>query len=112
MSTVLLTVMWTGTASVAEAQTNSPSQLPVKVLGVENEYQDIANQIGGSRVQTYTILSDPNVDPHLYESSVDDAKIVASADIVIENGVGYDDFADHLMSASQRPDRIVLKVEK
>ncbi|HEX6513914.1 MAG TPA: zinc ABC transporter substrate-binding protein [Chloroflexota bacterium] len=96
--------------ATAQSAPPPPAHL-VKVLGVENEYQDIANQVGGNRVQTYTILSDPSVDPHLYETNVDDAKIVASADIIIENGVGYDDFADHLMAASPRPDRILLKVE-
>ena len=100
-----------GTAVPTRAQSAPPPANLVKVVGIENEYQDIANQVGGNRVQTYTILSDPNVDPHLYESNVDDAKIVANADIIIENGVGYDDFADHLMSASPRADRILLKVQ-
>jgi len=80
----------------------------VQVVGVENFYADVAAQVGGSRTQVNTILSDPNVDPHVYESNVDDAKLVADADIVIKNGVGYDAFIDKLLAASPRPNRIVI----
>ena len=107
----LLALLLAATALRAAAQSAPPPPANLlNVLGTENEYQDIAGQIGGNRVQTYTILSDPSVDPHLYESNVDDAKIVANADVVIENGVGYDDFVDHLMSASPRAGRIAINV--
>jgi zinc/manganese transport system substrate-binding protein len=82
----------------------------VKVVAAENFYGDVVSQIGGSHVQVLSILSDPNVDPHLYESSVDDAKAIASADIVVKNSVGYDAFIDKLLAASPRPDRILIDV--
>ena len=59
-------------------------------------------QIGGDTVIVTSILSDPNVDPHEYESSVEDATAIATADLVIENGGGYDDWMDKLLSASPR----------
>jgi zinc/manganese transport system substrate-binding protein len=101
---MLLTLL--GAAAPASAQTAGQ----VKVLGVENFYADIASQVGGSRVQVSTVLSDPSVDPHLYESNVDDAKLVASADIVIKNSVGYDPFIDKLLAASPRPNRTLIDV--
>lgn len=90
------------------AAVQKPNQL--HVVGVENFYADVAGQIGGSRVRTDAILSDPNVDPHIYESSVEDAKIVAGADIVVKNGAGYDAFIDKLLAASPQPSRIVIDV--
>jgi zinc/manganese transport system substrate-binding protein len=99
-------------ASVLPTAAQSAPNNAVKVLGVENFYSDVASQVGGNRVQVYTILSDPSVDPHLYESNVDDAKMVANADVVIKNSVGYDSFIDRLLSASPRPDRIVIDVGK
>jgi zinc/manganese transport system substrate-binding protein len=80
----------------------------VKVVAAENFYGDIVRQIGGDRVSVTSIMSDPNIDPHEYESSVDDAKALASADVVIENGGGYDDWMDKLLSASPNPSRVVL----
>jgi len=80
----------------------------LNVVAAENFYGDIAQQIGGARVRVTSILSDPNVDPHEYESSVADAKAVADADLIIENGGGYDDWMDKLLSASPKSGRTVL----
>jgi zinc/manganese transport system substrate-binding protein len=49
------------------------------------------------------------VDPHEYESSVNDAKAVAAADLIIENGGGYDDWMDKLLSGSPSGKRVLLK---
>jgi len=87
-------------------QTNQPGV--VKVVAAENFYGDIVKQLGGSHVQVDSILSDPNADPHEYESSVQDAEAVANANIVIENGIDYDTWMDKLLSASPNSSRIVL----
>jgi len=84
----------------------------VKVVAAENFYGDIAQQLGGSHVQVDSILSDPNADPHEYESSVKDAESVANADIVIENGFDYDTWMDKLIGASPNSNRIVLVMQK
>jgi len=81
----------------------------VAVVAAENFYGNIVQQIGGDAVSVTSIMSDPNVDPHAYESSVADAKAIARADLVIENGAGYDDWMDKLLSASPGGSRIVLK---
>src|SRR3984957_20978825 len=80
----------------------------VKVVAAENFYGDIVQQLGGSHVQVVSILSDPNADPHEYESSVQDAEAVANANIVIENGFDYDTWMDKLLAASPNSSRIVL----
>jgi len=81
----------------------------VKIVAAENFYGNIAEQIGGDQVTVTSILSDPNVDPHEYESNVDDAKAIADADLVIENSGGYDDWMDKLLSASPNAKRVLLK---
>jgi zinc/manganese transport system substrate-binding protein len=80
----------------------------VKIVAAENFYGDIAKQLGGNHVQVVSILSDPNADPHEYESSVKDAEAVSNANIVIENGDDYDTWMDKLLSASPNTNRIVL----
>ena len=82
---------------------------PVKVVAAENFYGNIVQQIGGDAVRVTSVMSDPNVDPHEYESNVEDAVAIAGADLVVENGGGYDDWMDKLLSASPSPSRIVLK---
>jgi zinc/manganese transport system substrate-binding protein len=86
----------------------SSSSTAISVVATENFYGDITRQLGGSHVSVTSILSDPNVDPHLYESNVQTAETVSKAQLVIENGLGYDTWMDRLLAASPKPGRIVL----
>jgi zinc/manganese transport system substrate-binding protein len=78
------------------------------VVAAENFWGNIASQIGGNHVHVTSIITDPNADPHLYESNAQDASDVASAKVVIVNGVGYDDFMSKLLSASKNSNRQVI----
>ncbi len=80
----------------------------ISIVAAENFYGDIARQIGGSRVTVTSFLNDPNVDPHQFESSVQNAITVSNASIVIENGEGYDSWMDKLLASSTGSSRIVL----
>jgi len=77
-------------------------------VAAENFYGNIAKQIGGDRVSVTSILTDPTVDPHEYESNVQNAIAVSNARFVIKNGGGYDGWIDRLLAASPNSDRIVL----
>ena len=44
----------------------------VSVVAAENFYGDIVQQLGAGHVSVVSILSDPNADPHEFESSVQD----------------------------------------
>jgi zinc/manganese transport system substrate-binding protein len=80
----------------------------VNVVAAENFYGDIAKQLGGSSVKVTSIISDPNADPHEYESSADNAKAIAAAKLVIVNGIGYDSFMGKLIAASPNRDRKLI----
>jgi len=93
----------------------TPSQAPAKsnvlqVVAAENFWGSLISQLGGTHVQVLSIVSDPNADPHEYESNTTDARAVADADYVIENGAGYDSWMDKLLSAGGNPARKVLQV--
>jgi zinc/manganese transport system substrate-binding protein len=89
------------------AGTPSPSTA-INVVAAENFYGDVVKQLGGSHVSVTSIISNPNVDPHQYESSVQTAIKVSKAQIVIKNGGGYDGWMDRLLSASPDQNRLVL----
>ena len=82
----------------------------LRVVAAEDFWGDIAAQLGGTRVSVRSIISDPGVDPHLYESDAGDAGAVARADLVIENGLGYDDAIGKLLASGSRGDRAELVV--
>jgi len=83
----------------------------LEIVAGENFWGNIAAQIGGAKVNVTSIITDPNADPHLYESDARDASAVATAGIVIENGLGYDDFMAKLLAAAPNPKRTVLSAQ-
>ncbi|HXS15160.1 MAG TPA: zinc ABC transporter substrate-binding protein [Candidatus Saccharimonadales bacterium] len=80
----------------------------IQIVAAEDFYGDIAKQLGGNNVHVTSLLSDPNVDPHEYESNVQDGIAISHAAIVIENGDNYDTWMDKLLSASPNKNRAVL----
>lgn len=96
------------------SSTSSPgaSGTKVGVVAGENFWGDIAAQIGGDHVAVTSIISDPDEDPHEYESDAADAAALATAKLVIVNGIGYDDFMGKLLDASPSSGRRVLSVQK
>jgi zinc/manganese transport system substrate-binding protein len=85
------------------------SSTTINVVAAENFYGDIVKQLGGSHVSVTSILSDPNIDPHQYESNAQTAIMVSQAQLVIENSGGYDDWMDKILSGSPNSNRLVLK---
>jgi zinc/manganese transport system substrate-binding protein len=80
----------------------------IKVVAGENFWGSIALQLGGSKVNVQSVVTDPNADPHEYESSSNDARAFAEAKLVILNGAGYDDWGKKLLAANQASGRHVL----
>ncbi|HUZ19917.1 MAG TPA: zinc ABC transporter substrate-binding protein [Acidimicrobiales bacterium] len=83
----------------------------VKVVAGENFWGNIAAQIGGDDVRVTSILTSPDADPHLYESSAANAIAVAEANLVIANGAGYDTWLSQLLGATRHAGRVVVTVQ-
>jgi zinc/manganese transport system substrate-binding protein len=84
----------------------------ISAVGAENEYANVIEQIGGSYVDVSAVESDPNTDPHSFEASVSVAQQVARADVVVQNGLGYDSFMEKIESASASDSRDVIDVQE
>jgi zinc/manganese transport system substrate-binding protein len=82
----------------------------IQVVSGENFWGNIVSQLGGNYVQVLSIVSDPNADPHEYESNTNDARAFANANYVILNGAGYDSWGDKLLSANTNPNQKVLRI--
>lgn len=72
----------------------------IKVVAGQNFWGSIAAQLGGSKASVQSVVSDPNADPHEYETNTNDARAFADANFVILNGAGYDSWATRLLSSS------------
>lgn len=82
----------------------------VQVAAAENFWGSIARQLGGAHAHVISIIANPNTDPHSYEPTAADARAVASARLVIENGIGYDPWMARLLTADQGEHISVLEV--
>ena len=100
--------------SAAEAACGAPaassSSTTLQVVAGESFWGSIATQLGGSHVSVASIVSNPNADPHDYESSSADARAFATANYIILNGAGYDDWGNKLLSGNPAQGRKVLIV--
>jgi zinc/manganese transport system substrate-binding protein len=97
-------------ASCRMAPPSSAGTTRLLVVAVEDQWGSLAEQVGGAKVSVTNVISNPNADPHSYEPTAADARAFATANVVIENGIGYDPWADQLLSANPEPGRIVVNV--
>ncbi|MDQ2814561.1 MAG: zinc ABC transporter substrate-binding protein [Actinomycetota bacterium] len=114
LSAVLLScVAWlTAGCSSSLAFGSSAPAGTVVVVGAENEYADVIAQVGGKYVQVSAIMSNPNTDPHTFEASASVARVVSSAQLVVQNGAGYDTFMNTIESAVPSSSRQLIVVQK
>lgn len=99
-----------GPASQSGMVSSVQNSSKIQIVAAENFWGSLISQLGGTHVQVLSIVSDPNADPHEYESNTADAQAIANANYVIVNGVGYDDWALKIINASNTPNQRVFNV--
>ncbi|WP_160664778.1 metal ABC transporter solute-binding protein, Zn/Mn family [Pseudarthrobacter sp. ATCC 49987] len=68
----------------------------VDVVASTSVYGDIVGTIGGDKVRVTSVITRTSQDPHSYEATTQDKLAVSKAELVVENGGGYDDFIHKL----------------
>ena len=96
-----------GCGGISTASTNG-----ISVVAAENFWGSIAAQIAGNEASVQSIITNPAQDPHSYEPTANDARVLATSQLAIVNGVGYDPWAPKLLAANPDSSRIVLDVGK
>jgi len=100
------------TSTTASSSGSSQSGTVIQVVAGENFWGSLVSQLGGTHVNVTSIVSDPNTDPHNYESNPSNAEAISNAQLVIVNGANYDTWATSLISAANRPGQTVLNVQE
>ena len=93
------------------AATPAPDDGRVHVVASTNVYGGIAEAIGGDLVVVSSLIAGPAQDPHSFEASASDQLAISKADIVIENGGGYDSFIDTLLDAASSEASVITAAE-
>jgi zinc/manganese transport system substrate-binding protein len=98
--------------SSGSASTDAAGGGQVIAVGAENEYANVIGQIGGRYVRVTAIESNPNTDPHTFEASPSVATAVSAAQLVVQNGIGYDTYMNKIESADPSSTRKVIVVQQ
>ena len=106
----LATLVTVIVASACGSLPHSATSGAVRVVAAENFWGSIATQLAGSRADVQSIIVNPAQDPHAYEPTAGDARTMATAQLAIVNGVGYDPWAPRLLAANPVSGRITLDV--
>ncbi len=102
-------------ATTAGCTSGSPTGSPgrpsqIRVVASTDVYGDIVRQLGGDAVAVTSLITDPSADPHTYEADTRNQLALSRADLVIENGGGYDDFVDTMLSSAGNTRATVVDV--
>jgi zinc/manganese transport system substrate-binding protein len=106
-----LGLLLAGCGGAASSSAGSPPGT-VRLVAAENFWGSIAAQLGAGKVAVSSIIVNPDTDPHSYEPTASDGIAIASSQIAIVNGIGYDAWASKLLAANPSGERVVLDVGK
>lgn len=95
-----LLLLCLGLLTACSQQNNSGSK--INIVTSTNIYADIASQIVGKYGKATALIANGNTDPHDFEPTTASAKVVAQADIVVANGMGYDSWMGNLASSNDK----------
>ncbi|HEX2307140.1 MAG TPA: zinc ABC transporter substrate-binding protein [Jatrophihabitantaceae bacterium] len=92
------------TVTACQSSAGTGAKDAVSVVASTDVWADVAAQVAGDQVghavKITSIINDPVQDPHSYEANARDRIALDRADVVIENGGGYDDFVGKLLGDS------------
>ena len=97
--TFLLSIVITLTACSTKRESNTKNH-KVDIVTSTNIYANIAKNIVGKHGKVQAIITNGDTDPHDFEPTTNSAKEVANANIVIANGLGYDDWMAKLADSN------------
>jgi ABC-type Zn uptake system ZnuABC Zn-binding protein ZnuA len=71
----------------------------LRVVATTTQVADLASNVGGDRVRVTSLLK-PEIDAHDYEPSPADIDALARADLVVQNGVGLEEWLRDTIASS------------
>jgi zinc/manganese transport system substrate-binding protein len=101
---MLLLALWLvglGMSVVAGPGELCPSSI-INGIAVVNPYGSMLAQLGGQCVRVTSIISDPSADPHEFQTDVQVGKAYQTAELVVQNGLGYDEFSNKIIATLPR----------
>jgi zinc/manganese transport system substrate-binding protein len=83
----------------------------ISIVASTSVYGAIAAQLAGDAADVTSIIAQANQDPHGYEATARDQLTLSRADLVIQNGGGYDPFVAELLETTGTDPVLLTAVE-
>jgi len=100
-----------GCGSTGSAADGPDASDGVTIVASTNVYGDVAQAIAGDDVEVTSIIDSASQDPHEYEATAQDLVAVNDADVVLENGGGYDPFVDTMLERIDSDPAVITAVD-
>jgi ABC-type Zn uptake system ZnuABC Zn-binding protein ZnuA len=89
------------------ARAQTPAAAPLKVVATFSVLGDLTQAVGGENIQLTTLIG-PGVDAHTYDPSPADLAMLEQADVIVENGLGFEPWLDNFLDSTNfQGERIV-----
>jgi len=98
-STLLLALLLAACGGGAGTPSGGSGAPALTVVATSTVFADMVRNVGGDRVAV-TSLVPAGTDVHTYQAKPGDLRAVASADVIVMNGLGLDDWLDSTISAA------------
>jgi ABC-type Zn uptake system ZnuABC Zn-binding protein ZnuA len=83
----------------------------MRVSATTSVIRDLAEQVGGERVEVESIVPIGG-SPETFQPSPSDAGRISESEVVLENGLGLDDWIEDLVESAGNEDQIVVEVSE
>lgn len=115
VSKISLGILLVATTALAacgsSSSASSGSGGTVAVVASTDVWGSVVAAIGGNKVSVTSIITDPSADPHSYEASAQNQLAISKAALIVENGGGYDDFVDKMISSAGAKAKVLNAVK-
>lgn len=91
-------------------QSSSRADEHLKVVASFTILADLVRNVGGDRLDVVALVG-PDADAHVYTPSPADAKTIATAKLVVVNGLGFEGWLSRLVKSSGNTARIVVATD-
>lgn len=92
--------------SLVPWKTMGKTPQPIQVVTGLNFYGEVAQQVAGDHGKVTTFIDNSSVDPHDYQPNTKQAQQIAKANVVIENGLGYDSWVNKLVKSNANGEQV------
>ena len=86
-------------SACSNKQKSTSSNGKVSIVASTNVYADIAKNVAGKYGDVQAVIKNSATDPHDFEPTTADAKNLTKANIIVANGLGYDNWMNKLASS-------------